>query len=74
MGSLHAEFSRNWTYWAFAYAVSLMPAVIGLSFYVRARRQRGASDSSAAMELAAALLALIALAWPIRCLRRSARR
>lgn len=61
MSSLHASFSRHWTYWAFVYAVSLMPAVIGLSFYVRTRRQRGASDNAAAMELAAALLALIAL-------------
>ena len=56
-----AEFSRGWTYWAFVYAVSLMPAVIGLSFFVRTRRRPGATDSSAAMELAAALLALIAL-------------
>ncbi|WP_394618374.1 hypothetical protein JNUCC0626_04540 [Lentzea sp. JNUCC 0626] len=37
-----------------------MPAVIGLSFYFRTRR-RATGDSSAAMELAAALLALIAL-------------
>jgi hypothetical protein len=49
-----------WNYWAFVYAVSLMPAVIGLSFFIRTRR-RGTSDTSAAMELAAALLALIAL-------------
>ncbi|MDX8142243.1 hypothetical protein SK854_08980 [Lentzea sp. BCCO 10_0061] len=60
---IEARFARDWTYWAFIYAVSLMPAVIGLSFFVRTRRRRGVSagDTSAAMELAAALLALIAL-------------
>ncbi|MGW6928892.1 hypothetical protein ACWGE0_02435 [Lentzea sp. NPDC054927] len=55
-------FSRGWAYWAFIYSISLMPAVIGLSFFVRTRRRRGGTnDTSAAMELAAALLALIAL-------------
>lgn len=58
--NITAELSRGWAYWAFIYSVSLMPAVIGLSFFVRTRR-RGAGDTSAAMELAAALLALIAL-------------
>jgi hypothetical protein len=58
---LKAEFSRGWAYWAFIYAVSLMPAMIGLSFFVRTRRGVSANDTSAAMELAAALLALIAL-------------
>lgn len=58
---VHVEFKRGLAYWAFIYAVSLMPAVIGLSFYIRTRRQRGTTDASAAMELAAALLALIAL-------------
>jgi hypothetical protein len=60
---IKAEFSRGWAYWAFVYSVSLMPAVIGLSFFVRTRRRRGVSagDTSSAMELAAALLALIAL-------------
>lgn len=51
------KFSRAWTYWLFIYSVSLMPAVIGLSFFVRSRRR----GTSAALELAAALLALIAL-------------
>lgn len=55
------ELGRGWTYWAFIYSVSLMPAVIGLSFFVRIRHRLGTSDTSAAMELAAALLALIAL-------------
>lgn len=57
------EFTRGWPYWAFVYAISLMPAVIGLSFAVRTRRRRdsAAEETSAAMELAAALLALIAL-------------
>lgn len=60
---VNGEFGRGWTYWAFIYSVSLMPAVIGLSFFVRTRRKRGisAGDASSAMELAAALLALIAL-------------
>ncbi|MEV6242499.1 hypothetical protein [Lentzea sp. NPDC051838] len=60
---MKAEFGRDWTYWAFIYAVSLMPAMIGLSFVVRTRHRRmtGSDDTSAAMELAAALLALIAL-------------
>ncbi|GHG41508.1 MULTISPECIES: hypothetical protein [Amycolatopsis] len=57
------KFARGWPYWAFVYAISLMPGVIGLSFAVRTRRRRGSTgeDTSAAMELAAALLALIAL-------------
>jgi len=57
------EFARGWPYWGFVYAISLMPAVIGLSFAVRTRRRRSSAgdDTSAAMELAAALLALIAL-------------
>ncbi|WP_410676977.1 hypothetical protein [Amycolatopsis sp. cmx-4-68] len=61
--SIDAAFGRGWSYWAFVYAVSLMPAVIGLGFAVRTRRQDGfdGSDTSAAMELATALLALIAL-------------
>jgi hypothetical protein len=58
---IRAELGRGWSYWAFVYAISLMPAVIGLSFFIRTRRRPGATDTSAAMELAAALLALIAL-------------
>lgn len=58
-----AEFSRGWAYWAFVYGVSLMPAVIGLGFAVRTRRRGRVSvdDSASALELAAALIALIAL-------------
>lgn len=59
---IKAEFSRGWPSWMFIYAISLMPAVVGLSFFLRTRRRgAGAPDTSAAMELAAALLALIAL-------------
>jgi hypothetical protein len=32
-------FSRSWAYWAFVYAVSLMPAVIGLGFLLGRRRR-----------------------------------
>ncbi|GAA3001862.1 hypothetical protein LV75_003529 [Actinokineospora diospyrosa] len=53
---------RGWTSWLFIYAVSLMPAIIGAAFAIRTRNRRGtAGDASAAMELAAALIALIAL-------------
>ncbi|GHH28655.1 hypothetical protein GCM10017774_03210 [Lentzea cavernae] len=55
-------FSRPLPFAAFVYAVSLMPALIALSFWVRTRRRgAGTRDTSAALELASALLALIAL-------------
>ncbi|WP_328618093.1 hypothetical protein OHS18_20300 [Amycolatopsis sp. NBC_00355] len=57
------EFSRSWSYWLFVYSIGLTPVLIGARFYVRTRR-RGAvakSDNASAMELAAALIALLAL-------------
>jgi hypothetical protein len=56
-----AVFSRGWDYSAFVYVVSLMPAVIGLGFMIRRQRKPNPGDTAAALELAAALLALIAL-------------
>jgi hypothetical protein len=61
--SSEVSVSRPWSYSAFVYAISLMPAVIGLGFFVRTRHRTtdGSGDTAAALELAAALLALITL-------------
>ena len=59
--SVKAVFSRGWDFSAFVYAVSLMPAVIGLGFMVRRHGKPNPGNTAAALELAAALLALIAL-------------
>lgn len=62
-GSTDVSVSRPWSYPAFVYAISLMPAVIGLGFFVRTRHRTpdASGDTAVAMELAAALLALITL-------------
>jgi hypothetical protein len=61
--NMQITLSRPWWYWTFIYSVSLMPALIGLSFFVRMRRHStsNAPEASGAMELAAALIALLAL-------------
>lgn len=60
---ISATVVRIWPYWIFVYSVSLTPVVLGLAFYARTRmiHTEGRVDDAAAIEVAAGLIALLAL-------------